>query len=64
MRFLSQKVVVLSFIVRPILEYGSAAWDPSWEKNFQKLEGVQKKTALLQGQLKPVCKRERNAAET
>ena len=28
-------------LVRPTLEYGSAAWDPYYEKDIQKLERVQ-----------------------
>ena len=32
-------------LVRPTLEYGSAAWDPYYEKDIQKLEGVQRKAA-------------------
>lgn len=32
-------------LVRPTLEYGSAAWDPYYEKDIQKLERVQRKAA-------------------
>ena len=32
-------------LVRPTLEYGSAAWDLYYEKDIQKLERIQRKTA-------------------
>lgn len=32
-------------LVRPTLEYASAAWDPHYEKDIQKLERVQRKAA-------------------
>ena len=32
-------------LVRPTLEYGSAAWDPYYDKDIEKLERVQRKAA-------------------
>ena len=32
-------------LVRPTLEYGSAAWDPYYDKDIKKLERVQRKVA-------------------
>ena len=32
-------------MVRPIIEYGSAAWDPYYEKDIKRLERIQRKAA-------------------
>jgi len=52
-------------LVQPTLEYGSAAWDPYYEKDIQKPgESSEKGSAILHGQLQPLCKRDRNVAGT
>ena len=41
----SVREMVLKSLVWPPLEYGSAAWDPYYKKDIQRLETVQRKAA-------------------
>ena len=38
-------IVIESFLVRPILEYGSCVWDPHYNKDIDNFEKVQKRAA-------------------
>lgn len=41
----SVKETAYKTLFRPTLEYGSAAWDPYYEKDIHKLQRVQRKAA-------------------
>jgi len=39
------KTTAYNSLVRPVMEYGAAAWDPHTQKNINKLEGIQRSAA-------------------
>ena len=58
------KAAAYNTLVRPVLEYGSSAWDPFQVNHIKKLEGIQRRAArFVTGQHQSKCDRPSRTSE-